>query len=131
MHIFYLRDHYSNVAFIYVSDDMKWGKEHLSHLSKKDIYFIGHGENEDVEDINKSDRDNELTSKSSSLDFALLSSCNHTIGSRGTFTIYASRFAGGKTMTEFSTELQQYLEVPNNYEVYGSTIKQKKDITEL
>ena len=37
----YNRTHYPNVVFIYVSEDMNWGKEHLAQLGKNDLYFIG------------------------------------------------------------------------------------------
>ena len=56
---------------------MKWGKEKLSHLGKNDLYFLGN----EAKGVTEADHDadptleNELTSRSSSLDFSLLASC--------------------------------------------------------
>lgn len=36
----YFRDEYSNPVFIYVSDDMEWGREKLED-KRKDLYFEG------------------------------------------------------------------------------------------
>ena len=85
---------------------MEWGRKNLSHLNEasrakgeghNDIFFVGMGEEDGGEN-----KGNMLTSRRSSIDFALLASCNHTIGSRGTFTIWASRYAGGQVVTEFN-----------------------------
>ena len=38
-----LRGEYDNVAFIYASDDMLWGREYLKDV--KDLHFIGAGKN--------------------------------------------------------------------------------------
>ena len=92
---------------------MHWGKENLAHLSKNDLYFIGNGYGEELLDEDESDtlkKESELTPKSSSMDFALLASCNHTIGSRGTYSIWASRFAGGEILTEFSRGYKEFKE---------------------
>ena len=120
---------------------MKWGKENLSHLSKNDIYFIGNGYNETfiknemdestgefktIKSLRKLEK--ELTPKSASLDFALLASCNHTIASRGTFTIFASRFAGGHIITEFSPGYETFKE---SYKDTIKPLKQGRDISEL
>ena len=106
---------------------MNWGKENLKHLSKNDVYFIGHGDSKALENKSNASKEKELTPKSSSLDFALLSLCNHTIGSRGTFSIWVSRFAGGHTLTEFSPGYKQFKER------YRPDIKitQKRDVSEL
>ena len=117
--------------FIYVSEDMKWGKENLSHLGKNDIYFIGNevkGVTEADHELNP-DLEKELTSKSSSLDFALLSSCNHTIGSRGTFSIWAARFAGGHVITENASRYKKFKEGYNNKSAIKS--KPRRDDSEL
>ena len=110
----YFRKRYKNVAFIYVSDDMNWGKQNLEKFSQDDIFFAGNGEvkkggNKNDAQKTKANEELELTSKYSSLDFALLSRCNHTIGSRGTFSIWAARYAGGEIFTEFSPEYEHFL----------------------
>ena len=97
----------SAVAFVYVSDDMEWGRKNLGKLNKddhNDIYFEGAGEADRGQESHSPDGETLLTSKSSSADFALLASCNHTISTRGTFTIWAGRYAGGEVFTEFTEQ---------------------------
>ena len=57
-----MRESYDNVAFLYVSDDMKWGRKKLKD-KENDLYFAGQ--------------------EDSAYDFVLLCQCNHTIVSRG------------------------------------------------
>ena len=104
---------------------MKWGKENLAHLSKNDIYFIGNGYNEGLD---KENEETKLTPRSSSLDFALLATCNHTIASRGTFTIFASRYAGGHIITEYSPGYEKFKE---GYNYTIKPPKQGRDVSEL
>ena len=40
------REEYENVAFMYVSDDMEWGKENLPN-DKGDLFFVGDGQEND------------------------------------------------------------------------------------
>ena len=111
---------------------MKWGKDNLSHLSKNDIYFIGNGYNEIIDTNGTSpsqfNSQNTLTPRSSSLDFALLATCNHTIASRGTYTIFASRYAGGHIITEFSPGYEKFKE---GYKYTIKPTKQGRDVSEL
>ena len=112
---------------------MKWGKDNLSHLSKNDIYFIGNGYNETLDKKDPSlqrqlNSRETLTPRSSSLDFALLATCNHTIASRGTYTIFASRYAGGHIITEFS---QGYEKFKEGYNYTIKPTKQGRDVSEL
>ena len=69
-----------NLAFVYVSDDLAWGKATIGAKKggAKHVYFIGE------EDKDKGP-----------YDLALLANCNHTIQSYGSFTYYAGFFAGG------------------------------------
>ena len=101
---------------------MKWGKENLAHLGKNDLYFIGNGYNKTLGDDTK-----KLTPTSSSQDFALLAACNHTIGSRGTFSIWISRFAGGHVITEYAPGYEQFKKSYNN----ERKINYKRDVSEL
>ena len=61
---------YNNVVFVYISDDMKWGRRKLKKLGEN-IFYVGCGDGDNPDCIGK--------------DFALLSSCNHTITTHGTF----------------------------------------------
>ena len=68
-----------NLAFIYVSDDLAWGKATIGAKKiAKNVFFIG-----------EEDKDR------GAYDLALLANCNHTIQSYGSFTYYAGFFAGG------------------------------------
>lgn len=81
----YFREEYDNPIFVYVSDDMKWGRRNLK--TEKDIFFVGCGDPDDVDCIGK--------------DFAVLSNCNHTITTHGTFGHWAAYLAGGEIYTEY------------------------------
>jgi len=85
---YFMEEYGPNVAFIYVSDDMKWGRQKLSKLPhSKNLFFIGCGEFNDINCIAK--------------DLALLANCNHTITTHGTFGNSAAFLAGGEIYTEY------------------------------
>ena len=87
---YFMEEYGPNVAFIYVSDDMKWGRRKLSRLPhSKNLFFLGCGEFNDVECIAK--------------DLALLANCNHTITTHGSFGHWAAYLAGGEVYTEYGT----------------------------
>ena len=91
----YFREEYDNVAFMYVSDDMEWGKENVKS-EKGDLFFVGEGkEGED----------------SIAFDLAILTSSNHSIISRGTFSMWGAMLCGGEYYTEYGvivpTDLQE------------------------
>ena len=70
------------LIFVFVSDDLQWGKDKLSYRVKdRDLYFAGSGLPDLKDAIGQ--------------DFALLASCNHTIESHGSFSYFAGAFAGG------------------------------------
>ena len=62
------RDHFAksgaHVAFVFVSDDMRWGRQQLAK-NERDLYFAGNGDGADPDAIGR--------------DLALLAACNHTI----------------------------------------------------
>ena len=64
-----------NIVFVYVSDDMKWGRRKLKKLEEQ-IFFVGCGDGDKTDCIGK--------------DFGVLSSCNHTITTHGTFGHWVS-----------------------------------------
>lgn len=71
-----------DLAFVFVSDDMDWGREKLKVRNKeRDLYFVGNGKTEDPDGIGQ--------------DLALLASCNHTIQSHGSFSAMAGILSGG------------------------------------
>ena len=72
------RDHFAksgaHVAFVFVSDDMRWGRQQLAATAaagkskneeRRDLYFPGSGDGADPDAIGR--------------DLALLAACNHTI----------------------------------------------------
>ncbi len=63
-----------------------------------------------------------------SFDFALLAACNHTISSRGTFSMFAASFAGGKIINEHSPGFNKFREI---YEFNKKPALQLRDISEL
>ena len=70
------------LIFVFVSDDIQWGKDKLLYrVKERDLYFGGSG----LPDVNDS----------IGKDFALLASCNHTVESHGSFSYFAGAFAGG------------------------------------
>ena len=69
----FLRSEYANPAFIYVSDDMIWGRLNILN-PHKDVFFVGDG--------------NPYSNDSIGNDLALLAACNHTIISRYDILIY-------------------------------------------
>ena len=85
----YFREEYgaNETVFIYVSDDMKWGRRNLKDA--KNLFFLGCGSGDQVDCIGK--------------DLALLANCNHTITSHGTFGHWAAYMAGGELYTEYGT----------------------------
>lgn len=73
------------MAFLYVSDDMQWGQQNMKNKAG-DIFFVGDGDSEDDDAV--------------AYDLAILSSSDHTIKSRGTFSLWASMLSGGHYYTE-------------------------------
>lgn len=83
----YFRDEYDPdlTVFVYVSDDMKWGRRKLKE--QKNLFMLGCGNGDEVDCIGK--------------DLALLANCNHTITTHGTFGHWAAFLAGGDIYTEY------------------------------
>ena len=71
--------------FLYVSDDMDWGRENLS--AEGSLYFVGCGNGNKTDCVGR--------------DLAVLSSCNHTILTHGSFGHWAAYLAGGELYTEY------------------------------
>ncbi|GAB6032157.1 fucosyltransferase 1 (galactoside 2-alpha-L-fucosyltransferase, H blood group) [Chamberlinius hualienensis] len=76
----YFRDRYADAVFVVVSNDMRWCEDNISN-DKGDVYFIGNN-NEDEP----------------MRDFAILTNCNHTIFTIGTFGHWAAYIAGGEVV---------------------------------
>ena len=90
----FFRDEYDNVAFIYASDDMSWGHKHMKGI--KDLHLLGAGQNLDKETSKEI-----VDPDAAAYDLALLINCNHTIITRGTYTMWIAMLAGGEYYSEY------------------------------
>eukprot|EP00095_Tigriopus_kingsejongensis_P007018 maker-scaffold232_size243569-snap-gene-1.20 protein:Tk07018 transcript:maker-scaffold232_size243569-snap-gene-1.20-mRNA-1 annotation:"galactoside 2-alpha-l-fucosyltransferase 1" len=76
---------YKHVVFILVSDDMLWVEQNIKQRAPRmPTFLVGDGDPNDPESIGN--------------DMAVLYSCNHTIGSYGTFSFWASFMTAGHTV---------------------------------
>ncbi|XP_003801564.1 galactoside 2-alpha-L-fucosyltransferase 2 [Otolemur garnettii] len=76
----WFRARYSSAIFVVTSNGMAWCRENID-ASRGDVVFAGNG-----------------IEGSPAKDFALLTQCNHTIMTIGTFGIWAAYLAGGETI---------------------------------
>ena len=79
----YFKEEFDNVVFLWISDDMEWGRKNFKN--KKDIYFVGYGENSEIKNDD-----------SIGYDLGLLIESNHNIVTRGTFGMWAAVLCGGE-----------------------------------
>merc|ERR1712018_837744 len=103
------REKYKNIAFVYISDDLEWGKQMIQKKAQRrniDIYFVGDGT-----------KTKERTRDRDSIghDLALMSLCNHTIISHGTFSYWAGYFSAGSVIRpEHFAKYRKYGVRPRN-----------------
>lgn len=76
----WFRGRYPSPVFVVTSNDMAWCRENID-ASRGDVAFAGDG-----------------VEASPGKDFALLTQCNHTIMTIGTFGVWAGYLAGGETV---------------------------------
>ena len=82
----HFREEYDNqVAFLYISDDMAWGRKQLKNI--KDIFFVSSGDSNNSEDVGH--------------DFALIVHSNATITTQGSFSLWGSILNGGDTYNRY------------------------------
>ncbi len=78
----YFREEYENAVFFYVSDDMEWGRANLRKGGQNDLYFVGGGDPD--------------SSDSVGYDLAVLASCNHSVVTWGSFSMWSALLSGGE-----------------------------------
>lgn len=86
----YFRAEFQNVVFLWISDDMNWGRKNFKNYT--DTFFIGNGGG-DIYGIG--------------YDFALLSQSDHNIITRGTFGLWAALLSGGEYYGPFGPVLPE------------------------
>ena len=102
----YFREEYDNCIFVVASDDIKWAKKNLDK-SNKDLYFSDTNPSFHYTE-NGRFADDDLSK--AAYDFALLTSCNHTIISRGTYTMWIALLTPGEYMTEYGTIVPPHMQ---------------------
>lgn len=88
-------------AFLVITDDVAWCKEHVKKADK-DVFIVSNPKLELHNGIGH--------------DLAIMSKCNHSIVSRGTFSYFSSFFAGGATI------------LPCHFPAYKLSSDQKNEI---
>ena len=104
----YFKEEYENCMFIVASDDIKWAKKNLDKENNK-IYFSDQDPKFHVDPGYAYEvMDNDMSK--AAYDFALLTSCNHTIISRGTFSMWIALLTPGEYMTEYGAIVPPHLQ---------------------
>ena len=80
---------------------MDWGRKNLKD-KHGDLFFVGSGIGDDDIEIG--------------YDFAILSNCNASVISRGTFSMWSSVLAGGEYYTEYGMLYPDHILHPEDYQ---------------
>ena len=90
----HFREEFDNlVAFLYISDDMAWGRKNIKN-KHKDLFFASSGNSEDEDSIGH--------------DFALLVHSNATITTLGSFSLWGSILNGQDTYNRYGPISRQF-----------------------
>ena len=73
---------------------MLWGRKNLKGIN--DLHFLGAGQN-----LDKQTRKEIVDPDAAVYDFALLVNCNHTIITRGTYSMWIAILAKGEYYSEY------------------------------
>ena len=107
------REKYKRVVFVYVSDDMAWGRDKLKRrLKTSDFYLAGSLQDPSV---------SSAPVLAAAYDLSLLSLCNHTITSYGTYSFWAgflaSRATGVRIIPPFLPKYRTKSQLSYHYQV--------------
>ena len=98
----YFREEYANCLFVVASDDIKWAKKYIDD-SRNDVFFSDTNPKfrkiEDEDGVMYTMMD--LDMSKALFDLTLLTNCNHTIISRGTFSMWIALLTPGEYYTEY------------------------------
>jgi len=92
------------LVFVVCSDDLPWSKQHFSEAVSRELDHVtvgnhGNGNHSDADATNASMAEIAFSENhSAEEDLAILSSCNHTIMTVGTYGWWAAYLAGGLTI---------------------------------
>ena len=101
----YFREEYPDSYFIVASDDIQWAKKKLKSQND-DIYFSDSNPTF-TNDSEGYVRDTDVNK--AVYDFVLLTSCEHSIVSRGSFTLWVAIINGGEYYNEYGPVIPNHL----------------------
>ena len=93
-----MREDSDNPAFLFVSDDMDWGRKHLGEVD--DLFFVGSGVGDDDFHV--------------AADLAIMAAANKTIITRGTYSMFGSILSGGEYYTEYGLMVPNHVMYPDD-----------------
>jgi hypothetical protein len=97
------REDYDHPVFLYVSDDMEWGRENLAN-DHGDLFFVGNGIGDVDLDVGT--------------DLAVLAAANASILTRGTFSMWGAVLCGGEHYTEYGMMVPDHIMHPDDYKMH-------------
>ena len=107
----YFREEFDNVIFLYVSDDMEWGRRNLRGLGEGDLFFAGGRSAGEVRSIwRKIPISSHINFQLK--DLAVLAACSHTVITWGTFSMWAALLAGGEYFGPYGPIVPAHLQHP-------------------
>lgn len=93
----YFREEHEHPVFFYVSDDMEWGRKNVRDRHG-DLFFVGKGDTDSNDAIG--------------YDLAVLASCNHSVVSWGSFSMWSAFLAGGEYYSQYGVIVPKHIQEP-------------------
>ena len=103
----YFREEYDHCLFVVASDDIKWAKKNIDR-SNNDVYFSD--TNPTFEYLKESDTVHDHDMSKALYDLVLLTQCNHTIVSRGTYSMWVALLTPGEYYTEYGAIVPPHMQ---------------------